>query len=465
MLKLLKNIILSLTIIAISTTGFCQTKKAEKKVEHLSKTEIYQMMELFGEIFEMARNNYVEETDERQMLEEAMNGMLSSLDPHSHFLNKEEYKEITEDTSGEFGGLGIQITLDKDTKAVKVISPMDDSPASKAGIEPGDLITHIDDEQVIGLNLNDAVKKMKGKPGTKVKLTIFRENKEPFNLTLKRAVIRADAVKTELKRDKTLGYIRVSTFSEKTFDDLKKGIRKLNKDSKGNIKGYIVDLRNNPGGLLPQAILVSDAFLQSGEIVSTRGRDSKNSSSSFATEGDLTEDKPIVVLINGGSASASEIVAGALQDHKRAVIVGTKSFGKGSVQTMFSIGNSTAIKITTARYFTPSGKSIQGTGIIPDIEVKQAKVEEIESKELFTENSLAKSLDKKETKKKDDKKEEKVKDYQLERAMDILQGLTVYEKPKDFLAKEKKEIDAKEKSNEKKIEEKKEETKKDSKKK
>ncbi|MDR1691489.1 MAG: S41 family peptidase [Rickettsiales bacterium] len=452
MFKIFKNLLLAFVIVAISVNAYCETKK-DKKVEHLSKKEIYQMMELFGEVFEMTRNNYVEETDEQKMLEEAMNGMLSSLDPHSHFLNKDEYREITEDTSGEFGGLGIQVTIDPDTKAVKVITPVDDTPAAKAGIETGDLITHIDDEQVQGIGLNEAVKRMKGKPGTKVKLTIFREGKEPFTLTLKRAIIKAEAVKTELKRDDTVGYIRIATFSEKTSSDLERGVKKLDKDSKGKIRGYVLDLRNNPGGLLPQAIKVSDAFLEQGEIVSTRSRDPKNSSSAFATDGDLTQGKPVVVLINGGSASASEIVAGALQDHKRAVVVGTKSFGKGSVQTLFSIGNQTAIKITTARYYTPSGTSIQGTGIQPDIEVKQAKIEEIDPKDLFSENTLAKSLDKKEVKKDDKKKDDdKVKDYQLERAMDILQGLIVYSEPKQFLKKEKEEVVKQEKENEKKIE-------------
>ncbi len=424
------------------TSAQTETKDNGRKVTRLSEKETYRMMELFGQVFEIARDNYVEEVGEKELLEAAMNGMLSSLDPHSNYLGKDQFKEMREDTKGEFGGLGITVTLDKDTKVVKVIAPLDDTPADKAGLQAGDLITHIDGAQIQGIPLDDAIKKMKGKPGTKVKLTIFRENQKPFDVTIRRAVIKIDSVKSDIKRDGKVGYIRITSFSDKAYKEMKKHLEKMNKKSKGKIEGYVLDLRNNPGGLLTQAIEVSDAFLNSGEIVSTRPRDPKNSTSHFATEGDLIDGKPLVVLINGGSASASEIVSGALQDHRRGVIVGTQSFGKGSVQTMMPISSETAVKLTTSRYYTPSGRSIQGTGITPDIEIKFAKVEEVDSdNKKYSESSLPGAL--KNDTKKDQKDNEKLskeekdqKDYQLQRAMDVLQGLTTYEKPKATEQKE-----------------------------
>lgn len=416
---------------------------AEKKepVKHLTDAQIYEELKKFALVFEMAKEDYVEEIDEKKALEAAMNGMLSSLDPHSSYLNSDDYKDFSDKSQGEFGGLGIQITSDKG--AIRVISPIDDTPAAKAGIKAGDYITHIDGEQVFDMTLNQAVKKMKGRPGTKVKLTIVTEGKEPKTITLKRDIIKVKSVKFEEKgEDKKIGYIRISDFGATTSKELKNAIEKL--ESK-KVIGYVLDLRNNPGGYLTAAIDVSDAFLDSGEIVSTRGRDKNNFEHSFATKGDMTNAKPVVVLINHGSASASEIVAGALQDNGRAIIMGSQSFGKGSVQQQKPLGDNTAVHLTIARYYTPNGNSIQGEGITPDVEVLQSKIEVLEKKQgLFSEaafNNALKNENKKDTNKEDSKKDDKksdsaedsdevpnagdeAKDYQMQRGMDMIRAMS-----------------------------------------
>ena len=408
--------------------------KKDEPVEHLTDEQIYEQLKKFALVFETARDNFVEEVDEKKVLEAAMNGMLGALDPHSSYLSADDFKEFNDKSQGEFGGLGIQITSDRG--AVRVISPIDDTPADKAGIKAGDYITHIDDEQVFDMTLNQAVKKMKGRPGTKVKLTIVSEGKEPKTLTLKRAIIKVDSVKYEVKSladadedaDK-IGYIRISDFGATTAKELKNALEKLEKK---DVIGYVVDVRNNPGGYLTAAIDVSDAFLDGGEIVSTRGREKTDIERSFAKKGDLANGKPVVVLINHGSASASEIVAGALQDNGRALVMGSQSFGKGSVQQQKPLGDGTAIHITIARYYTPSGRSIQNEGITPDIEVLQSKIEVLEKKEsVYSEASFKNALKNEDSKDKDDKKsddeekeltdeEKDALDYQLQRAMDMV---------------------------------------------
>ena len=415
--------------------------KKEEPVVHLTDAEIYEELKKLALVFEVSRENFVEEADEKKMLEAAMNGMLGALDPHSSYLSKDEFKDFNDKSQGAFGGLGIQITSDRG--AVRVISPIDDTPADKAGIKAGDYITHIDDEPVFDLTLNQAVKKMKGKPGTKVKITVVSGDKEPKTITLKRAIIKVQSVKFA---DKTLadaednaprvGYIRISDFGATTAKDLREAVEKLEKKK---VVGYVLDVRNNPGGYLTAAIDVADAFLDGGEIVSTRGKNKTDIDRSFATAGDLTNGKPLVVLINHGSASASEIVAGAVQDNGRGIIMGSQSFGKGSVQQQKPLGDGTAIHITIARYYTPSGRSIQNTGITPDVEVLQSKVEVLEKRESnFSEASFRNSLKNEEAEKKaksksksdkeddldDDKdltdEEKDARDYQLQRGMEMV---------------------------------------------
>lgn len=405
--------------------------KKEEPVKHLNDEEIYEHLKKFALVFESARANFVEEVDEKKLLEAAMNGMLAAMDPHSTYLSAEEMKDFADKSSGSFGGLGIQITTDKGV--IRVISPIDDTPAERAGIKAGDYITHIDGEQVGGLTLNQAVKKMKGKPGTKVKLTIAQPGSSPRTITLTRAVIKVKSVKNEVKGDdKDIGYIRISDFGATTAKELRDAVAALEKKK---VKGYILDVRNNPGGYLTAAIEVADAFLDSGDIVSTRGRDKKDIEINSATPGDLANGKPIVVLVNHGSASASEILAGAIQDNGRGVIMGTQTFGKGSVQQQKPFSDGTAIHITIARYYTPSGNSIQGEGITPDVEVLQSKVEALEKKrDIFSEATLmgalkkdGDSLDKKPAKKDDDENvadEEAAKiDYQLNRAADMVRAM------------------------------------------
>ena len=308
---------------------------------------------MFGEAFEKIKNNYVEEVTSKDLVEAAIEGMLGSLDPHSTFLNNQELNELKVQTKGEFGGLGIEVTLENGF--VKVISPIDDTPASRAGIKAGDLITHLDDEPVLGMTLSEAVSIMRGKAGSKIKLTVNRDENKTLQIQITRAIIELKAVKSKVQNN--IGYIRVSSFNQKVDVEIIKAIRKFKKNNK--IIGYVLDLRNNPGGLLDQAVNVTDIFLERGEIVSTRGRFERDGSRYNAVKNDLTGGLPLVVLINQGSASASEIVAGALQDHKRAIIMGTKSFGKGSVQTIIPSGENVALKLTTAKYYTPLGRSIQ----------------------------------------------------------------------------------------------------------
>ncbi len=329
----------------------------------------YKELSIFGEVFERVRAQYVTPPDEQKLVESAISGMLSSLDPHSSYMNAKDADDMRTQTKGEFGGLGIEVTMENDL--VKVITPIDDTPAAKAGVLAGDMISKIDGQDVRGLKLEEAVDKMRGEVGAPITLTILRKGADkPIEITLKRDVIAVQAVKVRVEGD--VGYLRVISFTEKTYDDLKKGIEKIQAQVPNDkLKGYVLDLRLNPGGLLDQAINVSDAFLDKGEIVSTRGRSPQDGERFNAELGDLAQGKPIVVLINGGSASASEIVAGALQDHRRAVVVGTKSFGKGSVQTLVPLRGDGAMRLTTARYYTPSGRSIQALGVSPDIVVNQ----------------------------------------------------------------------------------------------
>lgn len=329
----------------------------------------YENLDLFGDIFERIRSAYVEEVDEEDLIQAAINGMLSSLDPHSSFLPPDDFQDMRTQTRGEFGGLGIEVT--QEDGFVKVVTPMDDTPAAAAGLLSGDFITHLDGESLLGLTLDQAVELLRGPVGSEIVITIVREGEEePFDVSLVRDTIEMRAVRSRVEGD--VPVLRIASFTEKTFPNLEDAIAKHVEEAGGidNVSGFILDLRNNPGGLLTQAIKVSDAFLNQGEIVSTRGRDGSDSERYNATDGDLAQGKPIVVLINGGSASASEIVAGALQDHRRAIVVGTKSFGKGSVQTIMPLQGSGAIRLTTARYYTPSGRSIQSLGVAPDVIVE-----------------------------------------------------------------------------------------------
>ncbi|MCF6273129.1 MAG: S41 family peptidase [Rhodobacteraceae bacterium] len=337
--------------------------------EAAPETNTYEQLDLFGDIFERIRASYVDEVDDQELIRAAINGMLVSLDPHSSYLAPRNYEEMQFDTRGEFGGLGIEVTQEEGW--VKIVSPMDDTPADKAGLQSGDFITAVNGEQTLGLTLNEAVDMMRGPVGSDITLTIVRDrDQEPFEVTLTRAIIKLTAARVRTEGSTIV--MRVTTFNEQSYPNMADGIAREIEAAGGleNIDGFVLDLRNNPGGLLSEAISISDAFLEEGEIVSTRGRSDLDSSRYSAEEGDLTLGKPLVVLINGGSASASEIVAGALQDHRRAVIVGTKSFGKGSVQTIMPMQGNGAIRLTTARYYTPSGRSIQNLGVEPDIIVE-----------------------------------------------------------------------------------------------
>jgi carboxyl-terminal processing protease len=342
--------------------------------------DIYSQLNLFGEVFERVRTDYVEKPDDSKLVEGAINGMITALDPHSRYMNDTAWREMQETTHGEFGGLGIEVTMEDGL--VKVVAPIDDTPAAKAGIMSGDLVAQIDDEAVQGLTLEQAVNKMKGPVNTKTRLTIIRKGADaPINVTITREIIHVRPVSYHTDGG-NIGYIRISSFNEQTTDELKKAIVDLSKQiSSQNLAGYVLDLRNNPGGLLDQAVSVSSTFMARGEVVSTRGRRPEETQRFTSRGGDLTKGKPIVVLINGGSASASEIVAGALHDHKRATLIGTRSFGKGSVQTVIPLGpGNGALALTTARYFTPSGRSIQAQGILPDIEVLQDVPDELKGR-------------------------------------------------------------------------------------
>src|SRR5450432_4320978 len=341
--------------------------------------DAYKQLSLFGDVFERVRSDYVEKPDDGKLVESAINGMLTGLDPHSSYMDAKSFRDMQVQTRGEFGGLGIEVTMEDGV--IKVVAPIDETPAAKAGVMANDYITHIDDEPVQGLTLNQAVDKMRGLVNTKIKLKIMRKGQDkPVEMTLTRDVIKVLSVRSHSEGD-DVGYIRITQFTEQTTEGLKKAIADLTEQNGDKLKGFVVDLRNNPGGLLDQAISVSDTFLEKGEIVSTRGRNADETQRFTARPGDLTKNKPVIVLINGGSASASEIVAGALQDHKRATILGTRSFGKGSVQTIIPLGSGNgALRLTTARYFTPSGRSIQAKGITPDIEVLQDVPDDLKSK-------------------------------------------------------------------------------------
>ena len=391
----------------------------------LEKT--YKQLDFFGKVFDKVKKNYVDEVSDEKLMEAAINGMLQSLDPHSGYLNEKNFKEMQIQTRGQFGGLGIEVTMEKGF--VKVIAPIEDTPAFKAGLKTNDLITHIDGKPVQGLSLSQAVEKMRGPVNSKINLTISRpEEKKSFDVEIIRKVIKIASVKGRIE-GKTI-YIRISSFSEQTFSGLKKEVKKLNAELNKESNGVILDLRGNPGGLLSQAIKVSDAFLDKGEIVSTRGRKKNDSQRYNARKGDIITGLPMIVLINSGSASASEIVAGALQDHGRAVIMGTKSFGKGSVQTIMPISGFGALRLTTSLYYTPSGISIQAKGITPDITVEQVRLNTEDSSKFRSEANLRNHIeaDKKGDKQKSQNNLDIIKDYQLSRALDMLKGIKIFKK-------------------------------------
>jgi carboxyl-terminal processing protease len=343
------------------------------RADDAGRTDTYRLLTLFGDVFERVRAEYVEPTSDRDLIENAINGMLTGLDPHSNYMNAKAFRDMQVQTRGEFGGLGIEVT--QDNGFIKVISPIDDTPAARAGVKAGDLIVALDGKTVQGLTLNEAVEKMRGSPNSRITLTVRREGVDkPLELSMMREVIHIQVVRQRLEQG-DIGYIRLTSFNEQTDSGLRKALQTLKEQSGGKLKAIVLDLRNNPGGLLDQAVAVSDDFVDQGEIVSTRARHAEDSQRWNAKDGDITAGIPLVVLINGGSASASEIVAGALQDHRRAVLVGTRSFGKGSVQTVIPLPGNGAMRLTTARYYTPSGRSIQGLGITPDVVVESSRTE------------------------------------------------------------------------------------------
>ncbi len=395
----------------------------------------------FSEIFGRIKNSYVEPVEDKELLQNAIEGMLSGLDPHSTYLDYDDFKDLREGTSGEFGGLGIEVTMEDGF--VKVVAPIDDTPAARGGIQAGDLIIRLDDTPVKGLSLGEAVDIMRGKPDTKLLLTIIRNGEDkPLKVELTRAIIKVKSVKQKML-EPGYGYVRISTFQQRTADSMKEAISALKKENDGALEGLVLDLRNNPGGLLDAAVDISDAFITKGKIVYTEGRIKDAAQEFNAKPTDILKGAPLVVLVNGGSASASEIVAGALQDHKRAVIIGTKTFGKGSVQTVMPLSDSTAVKMTTARYFTPSGRSIQAEGIVPDIEIENVKVSALES-DNFTplreqdlsghlENGNGKSepeatddeTSQNPTEEKEDNTPLAVSDYHLSQALNLLKGMSI----------------------------------------
>ena len=400
------------------------TTKAQSNNE-----ETYRQLTLFGDVFQRVREDYVEEVSDQDLVEAAINGMLTSLDPHSAYLPDDNFQKMQVQTRGKFGGLGIEVTMENGF--VKVVSPIDDTPADKAGILPEDLIISVDGESIVGLTLNDAVEKLRGPIGSKVKISVQRAQDEPFEVNIIRDEIKIRSVRSRLYE--TIGYIRITTFSEQTSPGLQKAMDDLQAETAEGLTGLVLDLRNNPGGLLSEAIRVSDSFLEKGEIVSTRGRGKNDIQHAYARPGDISDGLPLVVLINSGSASASEIVAGALKDHRRAVVMGTRSFGKGSVQTITPMPGHGAMRLTTALYFTPSGVSIQAKGISPDIEVALARIEKLEGG-LVREEDLRGALDNQEggaeptadnTASAEPKDPIEI-DYQLARAVDLLRGLSVF---------------------------------------
>jgi carboxyl-terminal processing protease len=392
--------------------------------------DTYRQLNLFGDVFERVRADYVEKPDDAKLIESAINGMLAGLDPHSSYMDAKSFRDMQVQTRGEFGGLGIEVTMEDGL--IKVVAPIDETPAAKAGVMANDIITKLDDEQVQGLTLNQAVDKMRGPVNTKIKLTIMRKGQDkPIEVSITRDIIRVRSVRSKIEGD-DVGYIRLTQFNEQTTEGLKKAIADITaKVANDKLKGYVLDLRNNPGGLLDQAISVCDAFLEKGEVVSTRGRNAEETQRFNARAGDLTSHKPVIVLINGGSASASEIVAGALQDHKRATIIGTRSFGKGSVQTIIPLGSGNgALRLTTARYFTPSGRSIQAKGITPDIEVLQDVPDDLKSRtdtkgEASLRGHLKGDAGKEQTGSQSYVPPEEKNDKALNMAMDLLRGTQV----------------------------------------
>jgi carboxyl-terminal processing protease len=455
---------LAMAFIAVITLSLSSPFALRAAETPKNSAETYRLLNLFGDVFERVRAEYVEKPTDEELIEAAITGMLTALDPHSSFMNAKSFRDMQVNTRGEFGGLGIQVTME--AGFVKVTSPIDDTPAFRAGVEAGDFITHLDGKSVQGLTLSQAVDRMRGKVGSDIKLTIRRQGvAEPFDVSITRAVIKITSVRSRV--EKNVGYVRITSFNEQTDKGLEKAMAKFDGELGDKMIGVVLDLRNNPGGLLDQAVKVSDAFLDRGEIVSTRSRQAEDTQRYNATPGDLARGKPVVVLINGGSASASEIVAGALQDHRRAIVMGTKSFGKGSVQTIMPLSGHGAMRLTTARYYTPSGRSIQAKGIDPDILVEPAKVEKLTSPRRTREADLIGALDNPDNPAKEDGEKapatapaakpdgapkpdadkkapepgaekkapvdgEKAaaakaqEDYQLARAIDLLRGLSLY---------------------------------------
>ena len=441
----------TLLVLAVLATGSAMVALARSQTAEAANSEIYRQLDLFGEVLERVRADYVEKPDDSKLIESAINGMLAALDPHSAYLNPKHFRDMQVQTRGEFGGLGIEVTMENGV--VKVVSPIEDTPASKAGLQSGDLITALDKEQIQGLTLQEAVEKMRGPVNSPITLTIVRKGvDDPFDVKVTRDVIHINPVKYNAEDD--VGYIRVTTFNEQTTANLQKAIDDLKKQIGPKLKGYIIDLRNNPGGLLDQAISVSDTFLDQGAIVLTKGRDLEETQRSNARAGDLTDGEKLVVLINGGSASASEIVAGALQDHHRATIVGTRSFGKGSVQTIIPLGSNGALRLTTARYYTPSGRSIQAKGIEPEVVVEEELPDDLKAKadQVSTrgEANLRGHLKGEDADGEDATKDEegsgssayvatdKEKDTQLKYGLDLLRGI----KSVDSDAKKKAEVES-----------------------
>ena len=392
-----------------------------------NSTETYKQLNLFGEVFERVRAEYVDEVSDDALVESAINGILTSLDPHSNYLNTKNFNDMKVQTRGEFGGLGIEVSMENGL--VKVVSPIDDTPAARAGLKPGDLITHLDGDPVQGMTLPEAVEKMRGPVNSEIKLTIRREGKDPFDVKLIRATIKIQSVRSHLEGD-NIAYIRITTFNEQTDVGLNNAMKNLKQQAGGKLLGVILDLRNDPGGLLDQAVAAADAFLEKGEIVSTRGRRSEDAQRYNARPGDIAAGLPVAVLINGGSASASEIVAGALQDHHRAILLGTRSFGKGSVQTIIPLPGHGAMRLTTARYYTPSGRSIQAKGIDPDIVVEAAKIEKTPEEAKVTTASDLKKDDSGDGGAEQSSVDPSIMgtpaDYQLTRAVDMLRGIGLF---------------------------------------
>ena len=396
-----------------------------------SRQETYKQLNLFGDVFQRVQEQYVEEVTDKKLIESAISGMLQSLDPHSSYLSADSYKDMQVKTKGTFGGLGIEITMENGV--VKVVSPIDDTPAAKAGMKSGDLIIGINGKSIRGLTINESVSQLRGPVGSKVKITVVRDQQDPFEIEIKRDIIKIRSVKHNIIRH--IAYVRLTTFSDTTTSGMEEAIKKIRNETGDKFQGLILDLRNNPGGLLNQSISVADSFLNQGEIVSTQGRKDEDTSRIFAKKGDLIDGKPLIVLINSGSASASEIVAGALKDHSRAIIVGTRSFGKGSVQSIIPLAGNGAMRLTTARYYTPSGISIQAKGIEPDI-IVEAGITELKKENLTNrrEENLRGALDKeaKENEVKDKKEknltpvEKLLQDNQISRAVDLIRGINLF---------------------------------------